>query len=269
MKISVIVTTYNAPVFLTAVLTMLAKQTDANFEVLVADDGSGEATAAVIKTFQSCFAYSLQHIWQPDDGFRAAQIRNKAAAAARGDYLIFIDGDCLVRKNFIAQHRKLAQRGWFVSGNRVLLTHPFTQQLLTQPQILPPLNLTRSFFWWLERKINRWVTLWQLPLGLLRYGFAKKWHGVKTCNFAVWRNDFCAVNGFDEYYVGWGYEDSDLVLRLMRLGVWHKSGRFATTVFHLWHTTHQQGTLCSNAKRLEDCIERKDFFAEQGVNQYL
>lgn len=268
MKISVIVSTYNTPIFLTAVLTTLTKQTDSNFEVLIADDGSTEETAVVVKKFQGIFPQTLKHIWQLDQGFRAAQIRNKAIAQATGDYIIFIDGDCLLRKDFIAQHRALAKLNWFVAGNRILITQAFTTQLLAQPTAIPTLNLTRSFFWWLQKKINRWVTLWQLPLGPLRTVFAKKWHGVKTCNLAVWRKDLYTINGFDECYVGWGYEDSDLVIRLMHAGILHKSGRFATTIFHLWHPSNDRGQEKMNLARLKNCMKEKSFFAETGLNQY-
>lgn len=84
-------------------------------------------------------------------------------------------------------------------------------------------------------KINRWFTLFLLPLGFLRYIKPFRWRGIKTCNLAVWKKNVLKINGFDEAYIGWGYEDSDLVIRLLRAGVKHKSGRFATTVLHLWH----------------------------------
>lgn len=268
MKISVIVSTYNTPLFLTAVLTTLARQTDSNFEVLIADDGSTHQTAAVIAEFQSHLAAPLKHIWQADDGFRAAQIRNKAIAAATGDYIIFIDGDCLLRQDFIAKHRALARPHWFVAGNRILINQTLTAQLLQKPTEIPKLTLRQSLLWWTQRKINRWLSLWYLPLGPLRRCAAKNLRGIKTCNLAVWTSDLYTINGFDESYVGWGYEDSDLAIRLMHAGVFRQSGRFATTVFHLWHPVNDRSKENRNLEKLKNCIGEKKVFAAAGLNQY-
>jgi len=119
--ISVIVTTYNREDALDAVLRSLARQDDSGFEVIIADDGSGEATAKLVDVWKAKFSRRLDHVWHADRGFRAAEIRNRAILAARGAYCIFIDGDCIVRSDFIATHRRLAVPGWFVTGNRILL----------------------------------------------------------------------------------------------------------------------------------------------------
>jgi glycosyltransferase involved in cell wall biosynthesis len=124
--ISVIVTTFNREDALDAVLRSLAMQGDRNFEVIVADDGSGAATANLIDAWKLKFAHRLEHIWHADQGFRAAEIRNRAILAARGTYCIFLDGDCIVRPDFVATHRRLAELGWFVTGNRVLLSPALT-----------------------------------------------------------------------------------------------------------------------------------------------
>ena len=109
--ISLIVTTYNRADALEAVLAALARQTDRQFEAVIADDGSGPATAAVIERWRSRIGLPLSHVWQANRGFRAAEIRNRAILASRGEYCIFLDGDCLVRPDFIARHRRLAERG--------------------------------------------------------------------------------------------------------------------------------------------------------------
>src|ERR1700730_11552217 len=129
--ISVIVTTYNWPAALERVLIALSHQSDqVAFEVIVADDGSTKETADLIGHLQKSLPYDLQHCWQPDIGFRAAKIRNQAAALARGQYLIFIDGDCIPPSSFIARHQQLAQRGCFVVGNRILLSPGYTEQIV-------------------------------------------------------------------------------------------------------------------------------------------
>ena len=128
--ISVIVSTYNREDALEAVLRSLAAQSDADFEVVVADDGSGPATAALVETWKGKLGRRLDHVWQEDRGFRAAEIRNRAILASRGDYCIFLDGDCIARPDFVAMHRRLAEPGWFVTGNRILLSRALTRDVL-------------------------------------------------------------------------------------------------------------------------------------------
>src|SRR5512141_1388653 len=129
MLISVIVTTYNREDALEAVLRSLAAQTDRNFEVIVADDGSKAPTAALVESWKAKgtkIGQRLEHVWHEDRGFRAAEIRNRAILAARGEYVVFLDGDCIARPDFVATHRRLAERGWFVTGNRILLSPELT-----------------------------------------------------------------------------------------------------------------------------------------------
>jgi glycosyltransferase involved in cell wall biosynthesis len=135
--ISIIVTTYNREDALAAVLSALSRQADRNFEVVVADDGSGPATAALIESWKPRLGVPLTHVWQVDWGFRAAEIRNRAVLGAGGDYCVFLDGDCIARPDFVAAHRRLAEPGWFVTGNRVLLSPALTAAVLRdrlQPQ---------------------------------------------------------------------------------------------------------------------------------------
>ena len=90
-----------------------------------------------------------------------------------------------------------------------------------------------------------------------------------TCNLSAWRGDLLQINGFDESYSGWGLEDSDLVIRLLRSGVNHKSARFAAPVLHLWHGNHDRGGLAENRQRLQELLHSERISAEQGVARYL
>ena len=130
MKASVIVTTYNRPDALAAVLQGLAAQTERDFEVLVADDGSGPETAQVLQQQASAYPVPLVHVWQEDQGFRAGAARNRAVAQAQGEYLLFLDGDCVPLPDFVARHKALADPRWFVAGNRILLSQGLTEQAL-------------------------------------------------------------------------------------------------------------------------------------------
>ncbi len=256
--ISLIVTTYEWPQALRRVLECLGRQRDASFEIVVADDGSGPATAELVAAMQRTSPVPLRHIWQPHQGFRAAESRNRAVAASHGDYLIFLDGDCLARPDFLAAHRALAESGWFVAGNRALLSESFSKVLLQTPEAAADW-VSRPLGGWIGARlrgdVNRLAPMMRLPAGWQRKHKPREWRGAKTCNLAVWREDFLRVDGFDESYVGWGHEDADLAVRLIRSGVRRKEGRFAASVLHLWHAAAPRQGLSANEQRLEEVLK--------------
>jgi glycosyltransferase involved in cell wall biosynthesis len=263
--ISVVVSTYERPDALAAVLRGLSRQSDRGFEVIIADDGSGPETAAVIAQWQARLGVSLIHARHDHRGFRAAEIRNRAIAASRGGTCVFLDGDCIPRADFIAQHRMLAEPGWFVAGNRVLLSETLTASVLTQG--LEP--ETWEFAALLKHRrggINRLAPALHLPLGPLRKAAPKRWEGARTCNLAVERRDLDRVDGFDASFNGWGLEDSDLAIRLIHAGVRRKDGRFATGVFHLWHRENDRAKLADNQGRLDDVLRGNRIRALRGLS---
>lgn len=267
MKVSVIVTTYNRPDALMRVLQSLAAQTHLPDEVIVADDGSTPTTKEIITHYAA--PYVLQHVWQQDEGFRAAKIRNKAVALASGQYLIFIDGDCLLQSTFVARHLQLAEKKWMVAGNRVLLSQKFTEKVLKSQISLQEYRFASWYWAWLSQKINRLSPLIYLPGNAWRKLKPNRWASVKTCNLGLWREDFLTVNGFNENYIGWGFEDSDLVIRLIHHGVKVKRGRFALPILHLWHTSNETQQTTENLQRLRE-VENSDVVeATVGVGQYL
>lgn len=234
--ISVIVTTYNWPAALDLVLDSLAHQQGGPYEVIVADDGSGEETRAVIERWRKDYPVPLRHVWQPDEGFRAARVRNLGVVEARGDYLVVLDGDCLCRPDFVATHARLAEPGWFVSGRRILLQPEPTARLLRDhiPVHRAPGALAGAAARKLMKKshVRRLRTL---PLGVLRKLRPLDWRPIQSFNMGVWREDILTVGGFDESFVGYGFEDTDLVMRLFRLGRRAKHGFLASAVLHLHH----------------------------------
>ncbi len=264
--ISVIVSTYNHEDALDAVLRSLAAQSDKNFEVVVADDGSGSRTAALIETWQGNVGRRLAHVWHEDQGFRAAEIRNRAILAARGAYCIFLDGDCIVRPDFVAIHRRLAQPGYFVTGNRVLLSRELTEKVLREgltPEIWSVADWFRQRW---RGGVNRVMALLRLPLGPVRYVRQRQWQGARSCNLAVWRSDLDRVDGFDAAYSGWGKEDSDIIVRLLRAGVRRKDGTFATAVVHLWHKEADRRWLPENERKLSNVIGSNAIKAQRGLS---
>jgi glycosyltransferase involved in cell wall biosynthesis len=252
--ISVIVTTFDREDALDAVLRGLSRQTDRDFEIVIADDGSGPATADLLESRKAKLDVPLIHVRHQHSGFRAAEIRNRGILASRGAYCIFLDGDCIPRPNFVAVHRRLAEPGWFVSGNRVMLSEVMTEFVLQRDQE-PELW---SFPTWLGMRaykgVNRVAPLISLPLGPLRKLRPRQWEHSRSCNLAVWRADLDGVDGFDASFNGWGREDSDLLVRLINGGVRRKDGNFATAVLHLWHAEADRSNLPDNHDRLVDSL---------------
>jgi glycosyltransferase involved in cell wall biosynthesis len=264
--ISVIVSTYNREDALAAVLRSLSRQTDRGFEVVVADDGSGPAIATLIESWKPRLGVPLVHVWHEDRGFRLAEIRNRAILACHGDNCIFLDGDCIARPDFVAAHRRLAESGWFVAGNRVLLSRDLTARVLRE-QLEPETWGTAA---WISRRmhgeINRLAPVLRLPLGPLRRVNATRWQGARGGNLAIRKADLLRVDGFDAEFGGWGLEDSDVIVRLIRSGARRKDGRFATGVLHLWHPENDRSQLPSNRQKLAIVLQNDRVRAQRGVS---
>lgn len=266
-QISVIVTTYNWPEALDRVLSALSHQDYRNFEVIVADDGSTDATKAVIENHQEKQSYALHHVWQADEGFRAAAIRNKAIIQASGEYIVFLDGDCIPRSHFLSRHAQLSEPRWFVTGNRVLLSQKATREILISKLAVEE-NTPKQWLWLrLTGKINRLLPLIKLPGNRWRYSNRNKWEKAITCNLAIWRSDLFTINGFNEDFEGWGLEDSDLVIRLINSSILRKEGRHATAVIHLWHSQVHNYNLKKNLNTLNKTTINKLSYIQNGIGK--
>lgn len=272
MKLSIIVSTYNRPDALNAVLQGLARQKGVNpneWEVIIADDGSGQATRDQISQWHNRFPCALQHVWHEDQGFRLAAIRNLSASKASGEYLVFLDGDCIPFPDFAIQTLKLAEPGWFVAGNRTLLSKTYTQKLLQhgeEPTLWSPL---RWFYAKLSGQSNRALPWLRLTAKDARKKRPQQWQVLKGCNIGVWKRDFIAINGFDETFSGWGHEDSDFAVRLIRNGIRLKDGRFAVPVLHLWHPENDRSKQAANQAKLAETLNSKHTYALKGCSQYF
>jgi len=264
--ISVIVTTYNREDALDAALRALARQSDRNFEIVIADDGSQPDTARVVESWKSRLKLPLKYVRHEHRGFRGGEIRNRAIRASTGEICIFLDGDCLPGADFVAAHRRLHEPGWFVSGNRILLSLELTEAVLAQGLPAETWNFAALLRQRLVGGVNRLMPTLRLPLGPLRKLRRGSWQGARTCNLAVARADLDRVDGFDAVYTGWGLEDSDLVVRLLHAGVRRKDGRFATGVLHLWHPQNDRSQFEANRARLDEVIGGKRVRALRGMS---
>ena len=267
MKISFVVLTYNRVDALLAVLQSLAVQCSADHEVLVADDGSTRAQVEILQRNCPVFKCSVRHVWLPDKGFTASMSRNLGAYHSTGDYLVFLDGDCVPNPRFVSQHIQLARTGCFVNGSRVLLSEQLSARVANRQINLLNQKLA---FWVIARfkgDSNKLLHLLGWPASLFRVQKSFEWRGIRSCNLAVWRKDFLAVNGFDETFEGWGHEDADLVLRLSHLGVLRKNGFWGTEVYHLWHREQARDQESINRRKVLQRISTRQVIAEKGLAQ--
>jgi glycosyltransferase involved in cell wall biosynthesis len=256
--ISVLLATYNWPQALKLCLESLNQQTDQDFEVIIADDGSKQETKALIDSISAAFSVPITHLWQEDIGFRKTRILNQAIAAAKGDYLVFLDGDCIVQADFVAKHRELAQLGYLVTGSRVILNEALTKSLLFWPHWDASRFFASLLSYRLSGGINKYLPI-KIKLGDGSWRHYKKfvWRRIKGCNMACWKTDALAIHGFDESMTGWGHEDADFIFRLQQNGIIRKSGAWATEVFHLFHHIHDQSNAAENARRVREKILAK------------
>lgn len=261
MRISVAVITYNWPEALELVLQALAAQVELPYEVIVTDDGSQPATRELLLRLARNYPVRLVHLWQPDDGARMSRARNRAIAAAQGDYLILLDGDMVVDPHFIADHRAFARHGCFAQGSRVLTDARLTRHMLGRGPAIP------GFF---RRGVDRRRHTLRLPaLARLFAKPGRRQRGIKSCNMAFWRDDLLRINGFNEAMTGWGREDTELAVRAFHAGLLRRDLRLSGLAAHLYHRTRKHVVGNPNDHILEDTRRRRLIRCEKGVGQHL
>lgn len=235
MKLSVIISTYNSPRWLEKVLLGYSVQTHQNFEIIIADDGSGNETRELIDNIRAQTGLNIKHIWQADEGFRKCRILNKAVLEATSDYLVFTDGDCIPRKDFLEVHANEATPSRFLSGGYHKLPMS-TSEAITEDDIL---NGRCFSLPWLKQHglktsyknskltANHWQARLYNTLTPTRCRF-------KGSNGSAWKRDILAVNGFDET-MAYGGEDREFGVRLVNNGIKPKHVRYNAIVIHLDH----------------------------------
>jgi glycosyltransferase involved in cell wall biosynthesis len=236
MKVSVIIATYNEPEWLRKVLWGFEGQSHRDFEIIIADDGSRDDTRQVIEHFQNTSWIPIRHVWHEDLGYRKCQILNKAILEAQHDYLIFTDGDCIPRADFVQQHVAHAEHGYFLSGGAVRLSMQASKAITREHIIsaeafsvswLRTQGYSPGFFKKLKLTAGRWSAL------LNHITPAKAtWNGG---NASGWKRDLLAINGFDER-LEYGGQDRELGERLRNRGIRAKQLRYDAVCVHLDHS---------------------------------
>jgi glycosyltransferase involved in cell wall biosynthesis len=260
---TLLIATYNWPQALELTLMSVMRQTVLPDEVIIADDGSTEKTKQLVESFQSKFPVSLRHIWQPDEGFRLGQIRNKAIAAATGEYLIQIDGDLILHPAFVKDHLHAARAGCFIGGSRVLLDENLSRHIFQNKQ------LQVSLF---EKGVRNKLNALHAPAVARLIELFKKEKGLynlRGCNMSFWKKDLLAVNGYNEAITGWGREDTELVIRLYNKDIKRVYFKLQGIVYHLYHKEFDRSAILRNDEIVKQALVSNATWCEKGVSQYL
>lgn len=261
---TLIIATYKWPEALKLSLRSALAQRILPHEIIVADDGSGEDTADVIRAFQATTPIPIIHVWHEDRGFRLAEIRNKAICKATGAYIIQIDGDIILHSHFIEDHVMAAQPSTFLVGSRVLLDEESSKRAQ---------NDQISDFNWFSGGIKNRLNAMRIPLlsGFMQASTnnaTKAAYSARGCNMSFWKNDLIRVNGYDETMVGWGREDSEISARLIHAGLVKKRLKFGAIQFHLFHREHTRQAINVNDQILEKTINEKLDYCTAGLSNH-
>jgi glycosyltransferase involved in cell wall biosynthesis len=235
MKVSVIITTYNAVEWLQKVLIGYSLQTECDFEIVIADDGSTLETKNLISKFSSIFKNPIVHVWHEDHGFQKTKILNKAILKSNSDYLIFTDGDCIPRKDFVQMHIKYRENGYFLSGGYFKL--PLSISILISENDIVNSNCF-SLFWLKNNGFKFNFKSIKLTNNSLIAQFMnwitptkRSWNGH---NSSCWKTDILAVNGFNNE-MQYGGEDREMGERMFNNGMLSKQIRYSAICVHLDH----------------------------------
>ena len=262
MKTSLVISTYNNPKYLNMCLKSTLQLTVKPDEIVIADDGSTNETAEVIKSFSEISPIPIIHVWHEDNGFQLSKIRNKAFARCSGDYIIQSDGDIIFEKHFVEDHINSAEKGYFVCGSRVYLTPDGTQKMFADNSLNPKFKYMQSG--------HRFNSIRIKPLQkflALRYG--KRIYKLRGCNMAFWKEDIIKVNGYDENLTFWGHEDSELAYRLHFAGVKKKFLKNGGICFHLYHKIASKENEQQHYDKIKSVIDNKLTWCENGIDKYL
>lgn len=260
-KTSLLISTYNWPRALELCLKSVFYQVYMPDEILIADDGSTEETKELIDSYRPLINVPIKHIWHEDQGFRKTLILNEAIRQSSHDYIIQTDGDIILHPNFIMDHLSNSRSGFFVRGSRALISPKKTARLI---------EAKNNHIGWndkgIENKFNAFRDSWLSSVFTL---FNNKYsiEGVKGCNFSFWKKDFINVNGFNNDFVGWGREDSELAVRLINSGIFKIHLKFKAICFHLHHEIFSRERDEKNLQMLAEAMRDKIKYAPNGYTQ--
>ncbi len=260
-SISLLISTYNWPQALELVLLSVKRQSTLPNEVLIADDGSTDETKTLIATFQKIFPIPIRHFWHEDNGFRKASILNKAIAKSHSEYIIQVDGDCILHKNFVKDHRIFATENNYLFGSRVTIKKEYLATLF---------KIKKINFNLFSTGIKKRTRTLHIPILSKLYSktseLSKKFRG---CNVSFWKEDIIAINGYNEDFKGWGREDSEIIVRLINKGVLGRRLRYRGIVYHIFHNEKPKNRLELNDTIQRNSIKNKSTWCTNGIDKHL
>lgn len=262
---SLVVSTYNRPDALELCIESILRQTQLPNEIVVADDGSGESTRQLVKALEAKSPVPIVHVWQPDDGYQLARIRNRAFAAATGQYIIQLDGDLILEKHFVLDHLSMARPGTFISGSRTMMDEQLTAKLLRKEVGMDEIREQRPH---LSKRHNAVRSVILRNLSYLFQQSRRNYKYVLGCNMAFWKQDLLKVNGYNESFKGWGKEDNELAVRLLNAGLKLRFIKFGAVVYHLYHKVADLSAVPANEEKLLQAIAQGVTFVPAGMNNY-
>jgi glycosyltransferase involved in cell wall biosynthesis len=267
-KTSVIAAFYNNINYLEFVLAGFERQSENDFEIIIADDGSNETVVKEIEYNAPNYPFRIKHIWQQDKGFRKNRILNQAILASESEYIIFIDSDCIPHSKFVEEHLNEKETNKVLTGRRVNLSQKITSQL-TEYKIKNGflenqyLKIIDDGLFGKSYDVEKGF---YLNSKLLRKTFNKKYRGLLGCNFSLYKKDLLDINGFDERYeapsIG---EDSDIEFRLGLNGVKVKSLNHIAIQYHLYHNLQERPQ--KNLDLFEEVKKEKIAFTPFGLKK--
>jgi glycosyltransferase involved in cell wall biosynthesis len=263
MRLTLVITTYERPDALAAVLASVGAQRDPPDELVIADDGSAASTRELVEAFATRARQPVLHAWQEHAGFRLTRLRNLAIARSSGDYVVFIDGDMVLHPCFVADHRRLACRGRYTQGVRLRTDAALTKALLADP--LAPPGIAARGLGGARRLYGLHAPRLQGPLRHL----ASTLIAIKGCNQGFWRDDLVRVNGFDEQIEGWGPEDKELCARLRHAGVGRQTLLFGGIAWHLEHPPAKRDRRGENEAILAATLASRRVRCARGLDAHL
>lgn len=261
MKTALLVSTYNWPEALALFLKSVEEQSEAPDELLIADDGSTQETTKLIDEFKMRTTLHVIHVWHEDDGFKRSEILNKTVAKSTSDYIIQTDGDCIIHKDFIKDHKAFAKKGLYLYGSRVNIQEAHLGTLFSERQ---------TNFSVFSKGIKKRTRALHIPMLSSLYGEKKELSKkLRGCNVSFWRSDFIAVNGYNEDMTGWGREDSELIIRMMNNGITGRRLRYRGIVYHIYHQTSSKSKLNINETIQQRAIDEGLTRCDNGIDKYL
>jgi glycosyltransferase involved in cell wall biosynthesis len=265
-SLTLVIAVYNAVKYLEFILTALERQSFTDFEVVVADDGSGRELRGVVERMRSAASFAMTHVWHEDDGFRKNVILNRAIEAAATDYLVFIDGDCLPHRKFLEDHWTRRKGNALLCGRRVNFSRQITGQLtLEEIRSGAYEQWTFALLWdGLRARSSNLEDALRFDNEAIRRLIPRKHPRILGCNFSVERRLLEAVNGFNEDYRAPGIgEDTDLAFRMELSGAKLLSLRYLATLYHLYHPATHVGD--ANRAIFDGVVSRREAVCRHGI----